>query len=88
MDGNNAIAYYSAETSDFMDPNPQIKWVELLPDLALGKVTEHHKAGLIGFKLSIHDKTKAGPINFEHFDSWKKPPLKRLKVKKVRAYIF
>lgn len=34
-------------------------------DLALGKVTEPHKAGLISLKLSIHNKTKNGPINFE-----------------------
>lgn len=65
-----------------------MKFVELMPDLAIGKVAEHHKAGIISFKLSIHDKTKEGPINFENFDSWKKLPLKRMPVKKVRAYIF
>lgn len=58
------------------------------PDLAIGKVSESHKAGLISFKMSIHDKTKDGPINYEHFDAWKKAPLKRLPVKKVRAFVF
>ena len=60
----------------------------MLPDLALGKVTEAHKAGLISIKLAIHDKTNSGPINFADFDAWKKPPPKRLSNFKVRAFIF
>jgi len=38
--------------------------------------------------LSIHDVTKDGKIDYSKYDAWKKPPLKRLKIKKVRAYIF
>lgn len=60
----------------------------MIPDLAIGKVTEAHKAGLISIKLSIHDKTANGPISFDKFDAWKKPPAKRLNVKKVRAFIY
>lgn len=71
-----------------MDPNPQLKWVELTNDLAIGKVSEPHKAGLVSFKLSIHDKTIDGPINYEQFEAWKKPPTKRLKLQKVRVYLF
>lgn len=36
----------------------------MTPDLSIGKVKDHHKAGLVSFKLSIHDKTKYGPIDF------------------------
>lgn len=57
-------------------------------DPSIGKVAEPHKAGLISFKLSIHDKTIDGPINFEQFDAWKKPPAKRLNIKKVRVYVY
>ena len=87
MSGSKPICYWKANIEEFMDPNPQFKWIELLPDLSIGKVTEPHKAGIISFKLSIHD-TSEGPIKFEHFDAWKKPPQKRLPVKKVRAFIF
>ena len=38
--------------------------------------------------MSIHDKTKDGPINFEQFDAWKKLPPKRLNVMKVRCFLF
>ena len=48
-----------------MDPNPKMRWIELNPDLAIGKVTEHSQAGLISFKMSIHDKAKDGPISFD-----------------------
>lgn len=60
----------------------------MTPDLSLGKVSDSNKAGMISVKLSIHDKTKDGPINFEAFPAWKKPPPKRSGVKKVRAYVF
>lgn len=57
-------------------------------DLSIGKVTESHKAGMLSIKLSIHDKSKDGPINFSDFPAWKKPPPKRLSAKKVRLYLF
>jgi hypothetical protein len=37
----------------------------MLPDLAIGKVSDSSKAGFISVKISIHDKTNDGPINFE-----------------------
>lgn len=88
MDGDNAICYAVDDIEKFMDPNPKIRWLELTPDLSMGKVKEHHKAGLVSFKLAIHDKTKNGPIDFNQFDAWKKPPPKRPKNFKVRAYVF
>lgn len=57
-------------------------------DLAIGKVDEPHKAGLISMKLSLHNRTKNGPIKFEDYEAWKKPPPKRLNVFKVRCYLF
>jgi hypothetical protein len=88
MSGDKPICFWKADIEEFLDPNPKWKWVELNCDLAIGKVTDPHKAGLISFRLSIHDKTKDGPINFEQFDAWKKPPAKRMNVKKVRVYLF
>lgn len=88
MDGDTPISFTSLEISEFMEPNAQLKWLELQPDLAVGKVKEPHKAGIVSIKLAIHDKTKNGPIDFQQFDSWKKPPPKRPKNYKVRAYVF
>ena len=88
MSGKNAICYYKASVHEFMEPNAQIKWVELTNDLSVGKIKDAHKAGLLSFKLSIHDRTKNGNINFEQFEAWKKPPPKRLKVYKARIYVY
>lgn len=88
MLGDKPICYYRTDIEKFTDPNPSLNWVELQPDLALGKVTAAHKAGLVSFKISIHDKTANGPINFSDFEAWKKPPPKRLGNFKVRAYIY
>lgn len=87
MSGNDAICYYKADIEEFMNPDPEWKWVQMNPDLSVGKVKDHHKAGVISFKLSIHDK-RQGAVNFKDFKGWAKEPSKRMGVRKVRAYIF
>ena len=57
LQGGKPICYFMAEIEEFIDPNPKFRWVELLPDLAVGKCKTPHKAGLVSFKLSVHDKT-------------------------------
>ena len=58
-------------------------------DLAIGKVSLAHKAGLISLKMAIHDRSLNGPIDFEKsVSAWKKPPPKRLSVFKIRVYLF
>ena len=86
--GDKPVCFYKAEIEEFRDPNPEWKWIQLNNDMSIGKVTEPHKAGMVSIKLSIHDRTIDGPINFEQFDAWKKPPLKRLNIKKARVYLF
>jgi len=88
LHGDKPVCYYKAEIEEFLDPNPQWKWIEMTNDLAIGKVSESHKAGILSVKISIHDKTKDGPISFDKFDAWKKPPPKRLNCVKVRVYLF
>lgn len=57
MDGDNAICYSCMNVEEFMDPNPAIRWIELQPDLSIGKVKDHYKSGIVSIKLSIHDKS-------------------------------
>lgn len=88
MSGNDAICYYSANITDFIDPNPQYKWIELLPDPAIGKIKESHKAGLVSIKMSIKDVTEK-EFDFSTQPAWEsKNKKKRLGVKTVIAYIF
>lgn len=88
MDGEKPICYAKDEIRHCLDPNPKFKWFELTPDLSIGRVKEAHKAGLISIKLSIHDKSLNGPIDFAQFAAWKKPPPKRPINFKIRAYVF
>ena len=88
MHGDNPICFYKGKIDDFMEPNAEIKWVELMNDLSVGKISESHTAGIISFKLSINDRTLNGPIKFEQHAAWSKPAPKRLKVFKARVYIF
>jgi hypothetical protein len=52
---------------DFINPNPELCWIELDPDLAIGVVEDHFKAGIVGFRLSIYDFEKVGLIDWNEF---------------------
>ena len=65
MDGDSPVCFASESIENFKNPNPKMKWIELQPDLSIGKVTEPHKCGLISVKLAIHDKTQNGPLDFK-----------------------
>lgn len=88
MEGEKAICYAKDEISKFMDPDPKMRWYELTPDLAIGKVKEPQKAGLVSFKLSVHDKTLNGPLDFTQYKAWRKPPPKRPANYKIRAFLY
>ena len=50
---------------------------------------EPHKAGLVGLRLSIHDVTQFGTIDWAGYkDTWGKRLPRRPGNLKVRAYIF
>jgi hypothetical protein len=68
---------------EFTDPNPELRWLELEPDNAVGEVKEHYKAGIVGLRMSIHDG--ATPINWMNYKVWsqkiqKRPPLIKIRV--------
>ena len=88
MDGERPVCFAKRNIHEFMDPNPKLQWIELTPDLAIGRVTEAHKAGLISFKLTIHDKTLNGPFDTSKHLAWKKPPQKRPINFKIRTFIY
>ena len=50
--------------SDFMDPNPQYKWLTMKNDKAYGYVTKEHEAGLIQLKLSFNSRSVNGAVDF------------------------
>jgi hypothetical protein len=88
MDGDQPVCYYVDSVSNFTNPEAEYKWISFLPDRCVGRVTNPNEAGMLSFKLSIHDVTANGPINFKEFNSWRKPPAKRAVPVIVRAYIY
>jgi len=61
------ICFWKGDIMEFTNPNPEIRWIELEPDLAVGEVKEHYKAGIVDIKLSIHDVTANGPIDWMNY---------------------
>ncbi len=88
MDGKVPVCYARARVSDFLEPDPKMKWLEMINDLAIGKVDEAHEAGFISLKMTINDRTANAGLTFSKYTAWKKPPLRRMNIKKVRAYIY
>jgi len=56
--------------------------------LAVGQVKHPNDAGMVSFKLSIHNITDHGDINFKQYDAWRKMPSKRATPVHIRAYIY
>ena len=73
---------------DFTNPNPEIKWIEMEPDIAIGEVKEQHKAGIVGIKLSVHDVTENGEIDWMNYPTWAKKIPKRPSNIKVRVFVW
>lgn len=86
--GPKRVCYYRGDIEEFLDPNPDLKWLQFSPDLSVGEVKEHYRAGIIGIKLSLWDVTANGPVNWLNYASWAQKMRKRSNIVKVRAYCF
>ena len=88
LDENQPVCFFKDSIENYKDPDAEYKWVSFKPDHCVGKVKEENEAGMISFKLSIHDTTKNGEINFKSYPAWSKPPAKRAVPVRIRAYIY
>jgi hypothetical protein len=64
------VCFWKGDIMKFTNPNPGLQWVELEPDLAVGEVKEHFRAGIVGIKMAIHDVTANGPIDWNDYPAW------------------
>ena len=55
MDGDTPVCFHRAPASDFEGPEPPLRWVPLTNDQSIGKVDDEYQAGLLSFKITIHD---------------------------------
>ena len=70
MNGDKPICFYRGKPEDFTDPNPDMVWVPLVNDRSVGEITESYKAGMISFRLSIHDQTRKGDVDWDYVPAW------------------
>ena len=97
-ESNNLVAYYLHDVKDFTteaieaaspeDPKfgPKQIWANFLPDNAVKKIKQPHKAGIFSFRMHItmDDDEKF----FKQYKVWKKRPPMRANAIKIRAYIY
>ncbi len=84
--GKKRICYWKGSIMEFTNPNPNLRWLELMPDFAIGEVKEHYKAGIVGIRMSIHDVTQNGLIDWKDYPQWAKKISKRLPNIKIRIF--
>lgn len=70
MDGDDPVCYYRCKASEFNKPNAELKWVPLINDLAVGSITKAYKAGMISFRLSIHNQDEFGDVDWDYVPAW------------------
>lgn len=69
---------------------PAYQWATFLPDKAVKKIKEPHKAGMFSFRGHIHGPVSDDnpEIDFKEYKVWKKAPPRRIFARKIRAYIY
>ena len=70
LNGDSPIWYYRGNPSNFVDPNPDMTWAPLINDKSVGAITESYKAGMISFRLTIHDQTRRGDVDWSYVPAW------------------
>lgn len=60
------ICYYRGSILDYLNPEPEMKWINLNPDPAikLVKADEEFKAGIVSFRFFIKEKSDASTNGF------------------------
>ena len=70
MDGDSPICYYRCKASEFKNPNAELKWVALINDKSVGDISKAYKAGMISFRLSIHNQDEFGDVDWDYVPAW------------------
>ena len=81
------ISYLKLRAADYADPNPELEWVELLPEPIEDEIDSPEQAGIVGFRLSIQKSDPTAPV-LKDQPNWKKKKVRRPATKKVRCYLF
>lgn len=81
------LSYAKFPASEFMNPNPELRWVEFNIDPVVKGVDSPELAGLCSFRLSIHKGDKSS-IDFKSLSEWKKKVSKRPNPNFIRAFLY
>lgn len=89
MDGPKAVSFKRFNIEQFRDPNPKMQFFRLKPDKAADEVDEEYQAGIVSFKMYVHNTQRDGEFKVKEHEAWNaKPNSLKKKVQKVRVNIF
>ena len=74
------------KASDFTDPNPKLKWVQMIEEPVEDALESPELAGVVGFRLSLIKDD--GVTILKEQPNWKKRLSRRPDSAKIRCYLF
>ena len=80
------ISYIRLKAADFTDPNPKMKWVEMIAEPVGNQIKSPELAGVVSFRLSIV-RADSG-VHLPSQEKWSKKLLRRPSSAKIRCYLF
>ena len=85
------VSYFIDDVENYLDPQADLRWVQLRVDKSVGAIEDPHMAGIVSFQLSLVDVKKHGPIDFtdkKKYPTWTRRVPRRSNPVKVRAYVY
>lgn len=88
MQDSTPVCFWRGKATEFVNRNPEFRWLPLTNDLAVGKIKDAHEAGMVQIKLTINPLKTNPELNFSQFPNWSMPIPKRFSSYTLRCFIF
>ena len=67
MSGDYPICWWKGKVSDFLNPDPEYRWLTMKNDKAYGYVAKEHEAGMIQIKMAFNPRKINGEVDFTKY---------------------
>jgi hypothetical protein len=88
VEDDKTVCFWRGRVADFVNKNPEFQWLPLANDLAVGKVKEAYKAGLVQVKIAVNSLKNNPLVNWSQYPTWALPPPPRFSTYRLRCFIF
>ena len=81
------LSYARFKASEFEDMNPEMRWVELIPEPVSDEIKSPEQAGILSFRISCYNQIE-NTINIMKEPNWSRKIQRRPRINKIRCYVY